>query len=128
MQMPAHCASRKESTYRLNVDLCECLDKLRQSIGVVVDTLEQYRLVAHDNTMLEQVVRCLLRDPRNLTGMVDVRMEADLLPKFSAFLREAYQGFRPIFALDDSTWSHSKTLGGESDALDIFHAKKSNRI
>jgi hypothetical protein len=78
--------------------------------------------------MLKQIVRCLLRDPSDLTRMVDVRVEADLLPEFSAFLREAYQGFRPIFALDDSTWSHSKTLGGEPDALDVCHAKKSNRV
>jgi hypothetical protein len=74
--------------------------------------------------MLEQVVRSLPCHPGDFARMVDVSVETDLLAKVPAVVREVDQSLCPRVTFLDPTWGNSKTLGSESDSLDMAHAKQ----
>lgn len=118
-------AANDAYTYRLNVDARKFFDKLGHGLVGVVDAFQKDRLVTHNHPMLEQVVRSLPCDPGDFARMVDMSMETNLLSQVPAVLGEADQSLSPRVALLDPTWCDSKTLGCESDSLDMAHAKQS---
>lgn len=76
--------------------------------------------------MFEKVVGGFLRDPRDLTSMIDMSMKAYLLPKLPSPLGKVDQGFCPGLARCDAARSHTQSFGGKANTLNMVHAEKSS--
>ena len=69
---------------RVHVDVAETLDEQLHAFRRVVDAANQHRLVANENTALEEHAHRTLGDPRDFFGSVEVRVQHDFFAQRAA--------------------------------------------
>ncbi|MNS75214.1 hypothetical protein D3C72_1087180 [compost metagenome] len=103
----------------VDVDVAQALDQELHRLVAVVDVALQHALVADVDAAVEEHVHRLLGDPGDLVGVVEVRVEGDLLAQLLAERGHFGQGVEPGGVRDDLHRHHGRALGGEADAADV---------
>src|SRR5205807_625322 len=80
---------------RMDVDMAQALDQQLHAFGFVVNAADEHRLVAHENAALEEHRHRLLRDPRDLFGCVEVRVQYDIFAERTSAVDDAYKCVHP---------------------------------
>lgn len=114
------------STYRLDVQVCKLPDQPPHRLHLIIDAAEENTLVANNNALLKQILSCLLSDPRDLIGMVDVSMQANLLAHTATQIRKLDECLGPlVIGVDDAAGGNSESLRSEPNAADVLDIQKS---
>ena len=69
------------STHWDDIDVRQSPNQGRHRLNIVIDTSQQDTLVPDGDTCLQQFLRGLLRDPRNLAGVIEVRVNRHRFPR-----------------------------------------------
>lgn len=110
-------------TYREDVVIRQFANQSRHSLEVVIDPAEQNGLVADHDARLQQLLAGQGCDPRDLVGVVEVRVQRDRLARLLCHVGNVDQGVHPaVRAVDDAAGRHRKALGGEAEAADVGDA------
>lgn len=110
-------------TYRENVVVGQSPYQRRHRLGVVVDAPQQHALVANSHACLVEPLRGHLCDPRDLVGVVEVRVEGHGLARRLGLLGDINEGIRPpVRAVDQAARGDRQALGGEAEPADVRDA------
>src|SRR5699024_6751556 len=83
-------------TYRENSHIGELPDETRHGIDVVVDAPEQDGLVTNHDTSLKKLLASLFGDPRDLVGMVEMRMKGHGFASLLGLVGDGNHGIDPL--------------------------------
>src|SRR5258708_2497835 len=98
----------------MNVDPSQSFDKRAKRGRVVVHAAQENGLVAYKQAMLVQATHREFHDRGNLVGMIEMRMQADILEHGTAARNQLQHGVRPIVIAYDFHRLDLQHLGREA--------------
>lgn len=90
-----HGAYKNAKTYRQDIVISQLTNKSLHRLCIIIDSPEQNRLIANNDTSLEQSLACLSGDPREFLCMVEVSVERDMLSTPPGLLVQSDQFISP---------------------------------
>lgn len=110
----------EDHAYRGDVIISQAPDQPAHSLHIIIHTPQQHRLISHRDPGLQQLLRRLRRDPRDLVRVVEVRMHRDTFPRGPRPRRDAGQGRQPpVAGVEEAAGRHRQALGGEAEPADV---------
>lgn len=94
-------------TYREHRHISELPDEARHGVNVIVHAPEQNRLVPDNDTSLKELLASHLRNPGDLIGMVEVRVQRHGLARLLGLVGDADESVDPrVSRVEDPVGAH----------------------
>jgi hypothetical protein len=112
-------------TYRLDIVIRQLPNQCAHCLNIIINILQQHRLIAHNDTMLKKLLSGFSRDPREFIRVIEMCMQRNLLSAFPTSLNQANQLISPvILRIQSPARANTRTLCGNTESSNVGNSKE----